>query len=185
MNVMELQERIARSLRAERARTGLSLSETARRAGVSKATLSQLESGAGNPSVETLWALADALGVPFSRLVEDQPGSPVTLLRLRDLPAVPAAAAPYAAALVSACPPGARRDLYLIRAEPGEGHHSAPHPSGTVEHVVLCQGRAEAGPATCPEALEPGEYLRYPGDAEHVFVALAPGTVAVLVSELR
>jgi transcriptional regulator with XRE-family HTH domain len=49
---------------------GLSLTELARRAGIAKSTLSQLESGAGNPSVETLWALAVALGVPFSRLVD-------------------------------------------------------------------------------------------------------------------
>lgn len=182
---MDLQARISRAVRIERNRAGLSLSEVARRACVSKATVSQLESGAGNPSVETLWALADALGVPFSRLVEDQPRSPVTLLRLPDLPAVPAAAAPYAAALVSACPPGARRDLYLIRAEPGDGHRSAPHPAGTIEHVVLCQGRAEAGPAAAPETLSVGDYLSYPGDAEHVFTALAPGTLAVLISELR
>ena len=56
---------IADSLRRERRRTGLSLSEVARRAGLSKSTLSQLESGAGNPSLETLWALAVTLDVPF------------------------------------------------------------------------------------------------------------------------
>src|SRR6478672_9476973 len=64
---------IAASLRRERERTGLSLTELARRAGIAKSTLSQLESGAGNPSVETLWALGVALGVPFSQLVEPPP----------------------------------------------------------------------------------------------------------------
>src|SRR5690242_11606233 len=53
---------IAAALRRERARAGLSLTELARRAGVAKSTLSQLESGLGNPSVETLWALGVALG---------------------------------------------------------------------------------------------------------------------------
>jgi len=50
-------EVIAASLRRERRRTGLSLTEVARRAGIAKSTLSQLESGTGNPSVETLWAI--------------------------------------------------------------------------------------------------------------------------------
>src|SRR5256885_15741486 len=59
---------IAASIRRERERAGLSLSELAKRAGIAKSTLSQLESGLGNPSVETLWALGGALGVPFSRL---------------------------------------------------------------------------------------------------------------------
>ena len=48
----------------------MSLSELARRADVAKSTLSQLESGRGNPGVETVWALATALGVPFSALID-------------------------------------------------------------------------------------------------------------------
>ena len=66
-------DRIAASIRSERERTGLSLSELARSAGIAKSTLSQLESGAGNPSLETLWALSVALDVPFSRLVDHPP----------------------------------------------------------------------------------------------------------------
>ncbi|NED68191.1 helix-turn-helix transcriptional regulator, partial [Streptomyces sp. SID10244] len=44
---------VAASLKRERTRAGLSIGELARRAGVGKSTLSQLESGDGNPSVET------------------------------------------------------------------------------------------------------------------------------------
>src|SRR5580704_3630539 len=54
-------ELIAASLRGGRRRTGLSLTEVARRAGIAKATLSQLQSGTGNPSLETLWAICVAL----------------------------------------------------------------------------------------------------------------------------
>src|SRR5829696_173690 len=63
---------IAAALRRERERTGLSLSELAKRAGIAKSTLSQLEAATGNPSVETLWALGVALGIPFSRLVQPE-----------------------------------------------------------------------------------------------------------------
>lgn len=63
---------IAKSLVRERARTGLSLAEVARRAGIAKSTLSQLESGNGNPSLETLWALCVALDIPFAQLLEPQ-----------------------------------------------------------------------------------------------------------------
>ena len=41
---------IAASLRRERERLGLSQSELAKRAGIAKSTLSQLEAAAGNPS---------------------------------------------------------------------------------------------------------------------------------------
>ena len=63
---------IAASLQRERKRVGLSLAEVARRAGIAKSTLSQLESGTGNPSVETLWALSVTLDVPFAQLVEPE-----------------------------------------------------------------------------------------------------------------
>ena len=41
---------LATALRRERERAGMSLAELARRAGLAKSTLSQLESGTGNPS---------------------------------------------------------------------------------------------------------------------------------------
>ena len=67
---------IAAAIRRERERLGISSAELARRAGIAKSTLSQLEAGTGNPSVETLWAIAVVAGVPFSALVEP-PSSPV------------------------------------------------------------------------------------------------------------
>ncbi len=180
----DLGTRIARSLRREREANGLSVSELARRAGVSKATVSQLESGSGNPSVETLWALGVALGVPFAVLVDQQTSAP-TLIRAADLAGVPSSAAAYSATLLSASPPGARRDVYLIQAEPGDPRRSDPHHHGTTEHVVLISGQAHIGPVGDTVLLNPGDYLSYPGDVPHVFDAVVEGTSAVLISELR
>lgn len=176
--------RIARTLRREREAASLSISELARRAGVSKATVSQLESGAGNPSVETLWALGVALGVPFAVLVGEQANAP-TLIRAEDLTGVPSSTAAYSATLLSASPPSARRDVYLIQAEPGDARRSDPHHAGTTEHVILIAGCALIGPTDAPVLLNQGDYLTYAGDAPHIFEAKAPGTSAVLISELR
>ena len=54
----------------------------AHHAGISERYLTQLESGKGNVSVLLLRHIAEALGVPLSRLVEDEPPSPeMTLVR--------------------------------------------------------------------------------------------------------
>jgi transcriptional regulator with XRE-family HTH domain len=173
---------IAFSLRRERERAGLSLSELAKRAGIAKSTLSQLESASGNPSVETLWALSVALDVPFARLIE--PGRPkVQIIRKGEGPAVFSERANYVATVLSACPPNARRDLYLLAAEPGSIRESEPHMPGVVEHMVLCSGRARVGLTDDPMEISPGDYIAYPGDLPHIFEALEPGTTAVLVSE--
>ncbi|RIQ20833.1 helix-turn-helix domain-containing protein [Jiangella rhizosphaerae] len=173
---------IAASLQRERRRTGLSLAEVARRAGIAKSTLSQLESGAGNPSVETLWALSVALDVPFAHLVEP-PRPRVQVIRKGEGPAVASERSDYVATVLSASPPNARRDIYLVSAQPGEPRASDPHMPGVVEHVVLSTGRALVGLTDDPVELAPGDYVSYPGDLPHVFRALEPDTVAVLLSE--
>ncbi|GAA2904718.1 XRE family transcriptional regulator [Streptosporangium fragile] len=173
---------IAASIRRERDRAGLSLTELARRAGIAKSTLSQLESGSGNPSVETLWALGVALGVPFSRLVEP-PRPNVRVIRAGEGPVTHSEQASYAATLLASCPPSARRDIYRIGAQPGEPRISESHMPGTAEHVVLGAGRALVGPVEEPVELGPGDYVTYPGDAPHIFKALEPDTAAVIVME--
>ncbi|MEV4233664.1 MULTISPECIES: XRE family transcriptional regulator [unclassified Nocardia] len=173
---------IAAALRRERTRAGLSLTEVANRAGVAKSTLSQLESGTGNPSLETLWALCVALDIPFSRLL-DPPRPTVQVVRAGEGPVVAAAESEYRATLLAAGPANSRRDLFRITAEPGHARKSDPHIPGVIEHVLLATGRALIGPIDAPVELGPGDYISYPGDAPHVFEALAPDTWAALVVE--
>lgn len=173
---------IANALARERQRAGLSLAEVARRAGIAKSTLSQLESGNGNPSLETLWSLCVALGIPFARLLEPQ--QPTTqVIRRGEGTKVIAEQANYQAILLASCPPGARRDVYLLMTQPGADRISQPHPPGSVEHIIVTQGRALIGLTDTPEELGPGDYICYPADQPHIFKALEPDTHALLVAE--
>src|SRR5437763_11541718 len=72
------------NLRARRDEQGISLSEVARRSGIAKGTLSQLESGAGNPTIETVFSLSNALQVPVSTLLNESAGPPAVLVRAAD-----------------------------------------------------------------------------------------------------
>ncbi|MEU6278711.1 XRE family transcriptional regulator [Streptomyces sp. NPDC047028] len=175
-------EWIAASLRRERTRAGFSLSELAKRAGIAKSTLSQLEAGSGNPSMETIWSLAVALGVPFSALVEP-PTPAVQIIRSGEGPTVHSEQSSYLATLLSASPPGARRDLYAVRLEPGTVRDSEPHIPGTVEHIVVSEGKVKAGPRGETAELGPGDYMSYRGDVPHAYEALAAGTRFVLVMQ--
>jgi transcriptional regulator with XRE-family HTH domain len=173
---------IATAVRRERERAGLSLSELAKRAGVAKSTLSQLEAATGNPSIETLWALGVALDIPFSRLIEPRT-APMMVIRAGEGPGVASNQANFMGTLLSASPPGARRDIYLMHTEPGPPRLADAHLPGSVEHVVVAAGRLRAGPVDHLVDLEPGDYATFPGDVAHRYEALAPGTFAVLVME--
>lgn len=63
-------------LRGERARRGMSRKLLADHAGISERYLTQLESGKGNVSIVLLRRIAAALGLPLSRVVDDEPRSP-------------------------------------------------------------------------------------------------------------
>jgi transcriptional regulator with XRE-family HTH domain len=69
-----LDESLATSLRAARARTGWTLDQVAAESGLSKAYLSRLESGERRPSLATLFDLARTFGVPVSTLLGESLG---------------------------------------------------------------------------------------------------------------
>lgn len=175
---------LAAALRRERERIGMSLSELAKQAHLAKSTLSQLESGAGNPNVETLWSLASALDLPVSRLI-DPPRPKIGVVRNGEGAAMLSEQGDYAASLMSPGPAGATRDIYRLNVELGPGRISEPHSVGLVEHVIIGTGRALVGPTSNPVELGPGDYMVYPGDVEHMFQALTPGVLATLISENR
>ncbi len=74
-NIAAINARIARSLNQARGARGLTFDQLARKSGVSKGMLVQIEQGRTNPSVATLCRIANALGVTISRFVEaaDEP----------------------------------------------------------------------------------------------------------------
>jgi transcriptional regulator with XRE-family HTH domain len=172
---------IAAALRRERERTGISIAELARRAGLAKSTLSQLESGTGNPSIETLWSLGVALGVPFSRLVEPLPVR-VQVIRAGEGPRLQADQADFVVKLLSAGSARTRRDLYLLELEPGQPRAAAAHLPGSVEHLVVGAGRVHAGPTGETVELDPGDYATFPGDVPHYYEA-AESSWAILIME--
>jgi len=173
---------IAAAIQRERSRAGKSLSGLAADAGIAKSTLSQLEAGNGNPSVETLWALAAALDVPLSLLFETE--APATrLIRAGEGEVLESEQSDFTAVLLSRCPRNVRRDVYRVVMQPGEIRRAQPHPRGTVEHMLVCTGQMRAGPEGQEQVLSAGDYYTYPGDHPHSYEALQPDTMFTMVME--
>lgn len=83
-DLAETMRRVAPRLRALRERRGHSLSALAAATGISKSTLSRLETGQRRPSLELLLPLARELRVPLDELVGAPPtGDPRVRLRPR------------------------------------------------------------------------------------------------------
>jgi len=140
-------ERIA-ALRRER---GLSLSELAERAGVSKSTLYEIEMGRVAPSVTTLWKIANALEVGFGALVPEW-----VLVSERSVDVL----------LIER---GDGFEAYLMRLKPYAVHVSRPHVGVVSEYVFVAKGAAVVGPVDSPIFLREGEATEFPGNVPHFY----------------
>lgn len=81
-------------LRVARREAGLSLRELARQLSVSPSFLSQMENGKSQPSVATLYSIAQVLGVSIDELFHVDDAAPATELPVRGATSAVAAAAP-------------------------------------------------------------------------------------------
>jgi transcriptional regulator with XRE-family HTH domain len=172
---------LAANLRRLRAERGLSTVALARESGVARATLAQLEAGRGNPTLETLYALANALEVALADVIAPPVAADVEVVRSADGPRVTGAA--VRARLVARLSGRASVELYDLSLRAGRRQVSAAHPAGVVEHLLVHAGRARVGPQSAPVEVGAGDYARYPGSVPHVYQALEPGLTATLLIE--
>ena len=73
---MDMRRLVGRNLRRARKATGLTQEQVSERTGVAQQHLSELERGAGNPTVVTLYELAQVLGVAVVDLVSPDGETP-------------------------------------------------------------------------------------------------------------
>ncbi|MCX5068623.1 XRE family transcriptional regulator [Micromonospora lupini] len=158
---------VGRRVRALREERGISLSTLARLAGVGKATLSGLENGTRNPTLETLWAVTAQLGVPFTALLAEPTAEPTvhgtavtaTLLEVFD-------------------DTDATYELYRMHVAPGIVQISPAHQPGVTEHITVFGGVLRAGPADAPLTAPAGGHLRWTSDVPHSYAAVGDDEVA-------
>jgi transcriptional regulator with XRE-family HTH domain len=153
-------------LRAARHERGLSLGGLAEAAGIGKGSLSEIENGARNPTLSTLYALAGALGVPLATLLADRAGariaSPGIEARLLDV----------------SRDDDATVEVYRLRIDPGAAHRSPGHGPGVTEHLLVTAGRARVGRLGEETEIGPGEAARWLSDVAHGYTAIGTAPVA-------
>ena len=171
---------VAANVRKLRQRAGFTLADLAAASGLGKSTLAQLESGKGNPSVETLWAIAAALAVPFARLVEEE-GPAMRVVRASDVPPVKSEETPgWAGRVLATTERRGTFELYALDLRAGTTRHAAPHYAGVFEYLLVVSGRLRTGPVGQAVELAAGDLVSFSADTPHDYEALED-THAVLV----
>ena len=161
---------LARSLKRTRLERAISIAELARQSGVSKATLSGLERGTGNPSIDTVWALARALNVPFGDLF-DVADDAIQVRRIEDARIVTEQEGFLGRQLLTRHGRGAI-ELYVLDLATGARRNATAHSPNVLEHVVVVSGSVEVGPDGDATRLAAGDCLTFSADRPHHYHAL-------------
>jgi transcriptional regulator with XRE-family HTH domain len=174
---------LAANARRRREAAGLSLAQLAEQAGIAKGTVSAIEAGEANPTVDTVYALAAALGCPMADLLAGAPDPMLVEVRGGGPPRRIGA---LEGRLLQRFAPTGPVEVIEVTLTDRATTRSRPHAHGVYEHVWVADGRIELGPADDPFELEAGNYVCFPGWQEHAYRPLAPPVrLLMLLSYVR
>jgi transcriptional regulator with XRE-family HTH domain len=173
-------ELVARNVRRFREERQLSLSEVGRRAGLAKQTVASLEAGAGNPTVDTLERLANALGVSLRALLTEM-GTDMLVqrslgaswldsgpLEIRHLGQV------YGSGYVTT-------SVLRLEFDRGASHHKGGG-RGSLRHCYVIEGRVKLGPQGSIVDAAAGDFVRFPAELPHLFQAVSTESLLFVVT---
>jgi transcriptional regulator with XRE-family HTH domain len=160
--------RVGREIRAHREARGMSLSAAAKRAGVSKTILATIESGAGNPSLETLGRIAQALDVPVATLLAEDDVLVSRLIPRRDDAWITFESG-IEGRILNVDGRDRRYEVLELRLAPGQRYAGPAHVTGTEELVIAIEGRLTVGPEGHERDIEPGDAVLFAADVPHVY----------------
>lgn len=174
---------LAASVARVRRAAGLTLSAVAARAGVSPAYVSQMESGAANPTVRTLCQIADALGAtPAELLGGTRPGTVAAApgFAPRFAPAPLLAQADGHHGIWDLTAPGARRiGARLLHADLGDHDHPTAHPGE--EFALVLAGSCRVAVAGTVRLLRRTDSCHFAATDEHHFTDASDDLLMLVV----
>ena len=159
---------ISTNLKRLRTRQGHSLERLAKLAGVSRAMLSQIETGKSVPTISLLLKVADALGVPIANLLV-APASRVTVVLPKSRAKIVSASdGRFVSRALFPLDSTRRAEFYEVRISAQHRETLEPQAAGTKENVLVVEGRVELTIGKeSPVILTPGDAVQFHADVPH------------------
>jgi transcriptional regulator with XRE-family HTH domain len=167
--VDDLAALVGERVRVARQERGLTVGALAQAAGIGKGSLSEIEHGARNPTLGTLYSLANALELPLAHLLSGRVGARLFESgvegRLLDV----------------STDAGWTVEIYRMRFEPGAERRAEGHGPGVVEHLLVIAGRLRVGRLGEERELGVGEADEWISDVAHTYAAIGATAVEAVV----
>jgi transcriptional regulator with XRE-family HTH domain len=164
-----ISEAVARNVHEQRNRRGWSLDVLARRSGVSKGMLVQIEHGQSNPSLGTLVRLSESFGITIAQLIEGELQREVRVVRAGQGVTLWRDGGGSEGVLLLGFDRREHIELWRWELAPGAEHRSEAHLTGTQEMIHVSQGMLAVDVAGAIQRLRAGDAVLFPGDRDHAY----------------
>ena len=169
-NSTALLSTISINLKRLRTRQGHSLERLAKLAGVSRAMLSQIETGKSVPTISLLLKVADALGVPVANLLV-APASRLTVVLPRSrAKIVTASSGRFTSRALFPLDSTRRAEFYEVRIAAQHREALEPQAAGTKQNILVVEGRIELTVGNeAPIVVPQGDAVQFHADVPHTY----------------
>ena len=172
--------RLAQTVRAHRESRGLSLGSLAEKAGIAKTSLSKIEAGQGNPSLDVLCRIAQALNIPIGTLMAEDEHPQLQVIRSDEGQIVQSDSGLRVRPLLIEGR-NQRTEMYELVLPPDMTYHSIAHSPGTEEVIFCLSGDLRLGPVGQTVALQPGDTVWFAADLPHLYETVAGARALLLM----
>jgi transcriptional regulator with XRE-family HTH domain len=165
----DINEQVAQRLRRLRRTSGMSLEELSKRSGVSRATLSQIETLKTNPTIAVLWKISHGLDVSFAELLGTEAPPSTRLSRAADARYLFSADRTFRSRPLLSNVPGHKVEVYQLQLDPRAIEQAEPHPDGSYEQIIVTSGKLGLGLGQERYELASNDALLFRADVAHSY----------------
>jgi len=169
MNQTE-QPNIGILIRKVRKKHKLTLSALSRKSGVSAATLSQIEADKVNPTIATLWKIADGMEINLQSLLSglEQKRRMFSVERKDDIARLDTDEEGVRIRMFSPLRMAEDLEIYQLTFQAGQKLVSEAHPPGTEEYLTVVYGTVRILAGSNEAVLTTDDFIGYHADIRHV-----------------
>jgi transcriptional regulator with XRE-family HTH domain len=136
---MDISQIIADNLKRLRIERNLSLGQLSEECQISKVMLSQIEKGDTNPTINTLWKIANGLKVPYTALLEQQENNTI-VVKKEETESLVAEDGNYRIYCYYTNSPNRNFELFQIELDEGCSYTSIGHSEKSQEYIMVIEG---------------------------------------------
>lgn len=171
---MEVNEIVAKNLKAVREKQKLSLDNAAKLTGVSKSMLGQIERGEVNPTITVLWKIANGLKVSFTSLL-DKSDKDIEIIHVKDVTPLIEDEGKFINYPIFRFDESHRFEVYNIEIHENGCLESEPHLHGTEEYITVFEGALKLIINEHKFEIKCGDSIRFRSDVKHTYLNSGSG----------